>query len=361
MKNLIIFLVMGSALLMSSVVFADTGSWFFDEMDLVSQEVIGTPPRKEVEVKFALDGSSFSTRSLGKAIHQLTKQATKTQLSFGQTVGCRMNVDKKIQTFAFIDDYFDTADHKLVELQSSYRMRKRWKKYQHYLRSQLFFWSKLFPPSRIEIQGKTGYQSQGQEISVFESRFEFRRQSPPFNDDFPLPELTSLSDQFLHQLARTGIYEGYVISPFFALLKHPGFQQKDYATFGHQISLLSQRHRFHVNCPHPLGSGPEPDQVFIITLDEVSCLTRCCHGRKLVTIEIERERNTSTLLDEIKFYESSDHFNHPLARRAFAYTKSLRNAYEGDHKILTDLIEDLLKQWGLHILPVLPKYHRFSC
>ena len=322
---------------------------------------IGTPEREEVEVKLALKQAASHAQDLSAQIKRIV-EAMAGDLSFGSAAGCLVKVDKNIQSFAFVDEYFDTDHRDLLHHNASYRIRKRWQKYQHYLRHKLYFWSRLFPPTRLEIQAKTGYRIlSDHQVSVMESRLEFRPQSPPFNEGWELPDITTISDTELHGIMTRGTFAHYPTRPYASLLKDPNLQKANLKTLSHRITLLSKRNRFHLRCAHPLGSGPNPDQIFIVTLDEVRCLTHCCGPKSLMTIEMERERNASVLLSEFALYEQSGYFTDPIALTGLRYARTLQEAHVKDHQSLITGVKDFLDAHGLTILPPAAKYHRFSC
>lgn len=325
---------------------------------------IGTPPRDEVETKLALHGAgAISAAALSRDLHQLLLQHLKDRgLQFATTAGCTPRVDPDIQSFAFIDEYFDTPGQDLRAHGSAYRLRRRWQNYQHYLRHRLFVWSKLFPPTRVEIQAKVGYQATGsRQLSVAESRLEFRPSSPPFNAGFPLPQLHRLPSTRLHEIMTTGHLGKHPTYPFAALTTHPPLARAPLTTLEHVLTLASRRNRFHISCPHPLGWGPNPEQVFIVTIDEVRCLSGCCAADELLTIELERERNTTTYLDELALYNDSPYLRHPVAKLGLAFAAGLRHAHHQDHYQLTTRLEAFIHAQGWTIAPPMPKYQRFSC
>lgn len=331
--------------------------------------VIGTAPRTEVEMKFALTDHKISAQKLSSdLLAHIT--AMSDEMSFGKTAGCDLEVDRSLQSFAFVDDYFDTSSRDLLHHHASYRLRRRWQKYQHYLRHQLFFWSKLFGATRVEIQSKTGYEVTGdQQLSVVESRLEFRPTASPFNEGFMLPDISKTSSARFHDIVITGQLDGHQIYPYHSLLNHPLLHLSNLNTLAHVTTLVSVRHRFHLSCPHPLGWGPNPDQVFIITIDEVDCVFSCCNRNEndqdedlsLITIEVERERNTTTYLDEFLIYEQSSFFNNPVAQKAFDYLRSIRSAHKHDHQLIAEKIKSYLQSHHLKIQKPKAKYHRFGC
>ena len=128
-----------------------------------------------------------------------------------------------------------------------------------------------------------------------------------------------------------------------------------------KLGLLTKRNRMHFNCKNPFGSGPNPEQLFIITLDRVYCEHGCIDRKNLLEIEIERERNTSTILDQIAGYENTSFFsNAKVAGIAVNFAKKVKYAFDDDHTKISKIVKNYLIQNGLNPLPANYKYARFS-
>ena len=336
--------------------------WFAASLSASSaQAQIGTAPREEVEAKFALDQlDQDAGKELAQDLFHVVGEMLP-QLRFGPSAYCTIKQDRRPVSFAFVDDYLDTPRRDMWHAGASYRLRRRWNPYHHYVRHQLFPWSSLFPPVRVEIQAKTGYKPAGwYQLSVQETRLEFRKESSPFNEGFPLLHLSSPVEEFVH-IARSGWYEGHRIYPY-AMLLRPPVALKPKAELEVVLSLLSLRHRFHLDCRHPLGWGPNPQQIFIITVDQLTCLRGCCQRTDMVEIEIEQERNTSTMLQQFQSYEASALLRgEPAAQKAFDYTHRLRQAYDDDHLTLRRSVHRWLTKNAYQPLAPSAKYRRFLC
>ena len=327
----------------------------------IFSQVIGTPARTEVEAKFALESlSRDASKKFTKDLFYITKKMIP-HLSFGQKAYCTLRQDRRPTSFAFVDDYLDTSDGFFWHNNASYRLRRRWNPYHHYVRHELFPLSSLFPPIRVEIQAKTGYKPAGwHQLSVTETRLEFRKESSPFNEGFPLPSLRDPVEKFL-SMARSGEYEKTTIYPYFMLQQSLDWDPKT-KPVDVVVSLLSKRHRYHLRCKHPLGTGPNPDEIFIITVDQITCLKGCCLRKEMMEVEIERERNTSTTLEAFEDYESSPHLiQNPIAEKAFDYTQKLRQAYKQDHLQLRRGVHGWLLKNDYNPLAPSSKYRRFHC
>ena len=344
--------------------------------------IIGTPTRQEVELKWAIDFDhlDFSLVELTWMLYNYVNQI-KQDLNFGKKAGCSIYLDKTPQTFAFMDDYFDTKNFIIHKNNSSYRTRRRWSSYNRFLSHQFIPWSKLFYPTRIEIQSKTGYRKNSQTnqhlITVDEARFEFTKNASPFNEGFALPAINSIMKKDLYRYTIEGQFDNYPIYPFIALqdylldnhhrtvTKNASYKYHDHQAINrlnNSVSLLSKRYRFHLNCEHPLGTGPNPHQLFIITIDHVVCASSCCNQKQIVEIEVERERNSSTMIDQLISTEKSLLLQQNIiAKQAFGYIQKLKLAYEQDHQLISNTLFSILKKNSIKILPAQSKYSRFVC
>ena len=119
----------------------------------------------------------------------------------------------------------------------------------------------------------------------------------------------------------------------------------------------------HYNCKSAFGSGPNPEQLFIISIDRVYCEHGCAEKESLLEIEIEqRERNTSTLLDRVAGYEDTSFFSGPeVAKIAVNYARTIKDAFltETMQKFQNRVLE-FMKRNRLRPLPANYKYARFT-
>jgi hypothetical protein len=320
-------------------------------------EVSGTPPRTEVESKFAaVIPEGFDDNDFTMTLHKIL-DAYSGKLSFGDKAGCNLTLDGSPKSFAFLDEYYDTDDRKILKSNSAYRLRFRWNRFLSYVRSKLYPFSSQFNPTRTEIQAKVGYERLSEnKMTTTETRFEFRKESEPFVDGVELPPVSWEVENY-RNIAISGQYKNYKIYPYDALEEI--ISPKDNLT--PKLGLLTKRNRMHFNCKSPFGSGPNPEQLFIITLDRVFCEHGCIDRKNLLEIEIERERNTSTTLDQVAGYENTSFFSNPkVADLAVIFAKKVKQAFDDDHTKISDVVKSYLIENGLSPLPANYKYARFS-
>jgi hypothetical protein len=250
----------------------------------------GTAPRLEKEFKYAFS-SSASVKGMAKELERVLQNILKVhQFAFPKLVEEKYYLDPQFQSFVFKDYYFDSPDNVLGEKNISYRLRYRWVNLDRYHRYSLFPWLKSYYPDRCEIQLKENYKFFQDGLSeVEETRFEFRNESPPFNKkrDAPLPPWPKA--KYL-EVAKKGKFKNYRIHPYHRLQRLVG--DKDLDT---RFEVTTIRYRTHLNIKHPWGSGPNPEQAFIITIDKVYFKNSDDSKRgEFLELEIELERNTST-------------------------------------------------------------------
>ena len=341
---------------------------------------IGTPSRSEIELKLALDYNNLNNVSLYELSRELLDYVATLidEFKFAQAAGCRVYLDDSPRSFAFFDDYFDTKDLYLFNNSASYRLRRRWSSYNRYLSYHFIPWSKLFYPTRIEIQAKTGYKKHvlaSSELAVDETRFEFRQSASPFNEGMNLPDTKDLTLNRLYNYVKTGNFNGYMIYPYKSILdymkltnKHNKINKFNFRTKNYDLDLfnsltvLSKRYRFHINCKHSLGSGSNPEHLFIISLDHVVCMSQCCETEQIIEIEIERERNSSTTIDNLFAIKNESRFNkNHVAKIAFDYVSFAKKAYDHDHKLINSGVRSFIESRMIKILPTTNKYERFVC
>ena len=348
---------MKKILLVSSLIGVFAVSTYGRSQQVDYLEVSGTPPREEVESKFAaVIPDNFDDRDFTMALHKILDEYTP-HLSFGEKAGCKLTLDDSPKSFAFLDEYYDTDDRKLLNNNSAYRLRFRWNRFLSYVRSKVYPFSSRFRPTRTEIQAKVGYEKLSEnKLTTTETRFEFRKESEPFVDGVELPPMSWEKENY-RDVAIKGQYKNYKIYPYNALEEIISADDK----LSPKLGLITKRNRMHFNCKNPFGSGPNPEQLFIITLDRVYCEHGCGDRDNLLEIEIERERNTSTVLDQIASYENTGFFsNQKVADLAVTFAKGVKDAFDDDHTKISGVVRNHLIKNGLHPLPANFKYARFS-
>jgi|APSaa5957512535_1039671.scaffolds.fasta_scaffold16491_2 hypothetical protein len=215
------------------------------------------------------------------------------------------------------DIYFDTADSIAFNHAISYRLRHRFKSENQLLQHEIKPKNSIYYPYRGEIQGKVGREELGNGYSrVNEARLEFRLESPPFSLKRPPPPAPWLPRDFVSVL-KSGLYEGKTSSPGQAVAAYLADQGLSGSLqWLPAIALFSKRLRMHLNLKTAYGSGPNPTQAFIVTIDRSDVLGGSAYQEYLssawylgadaprppilgtfLEVEIEFERNVSSRLD----------------------------------------------------------------
>ena len=339
------------------------------------QVVSGTATRTEHEFKLAfwLDTSFPIHRLIDAVKERIDVLIAEQAFQFPQLMQERYVVSKQFQSFLFQDWYLDTPRKDVLTSQSAYRLRYRWATPTRY---DWFQWLPILPwfhPHRCEIQFKRDYQVDDAEgsVTVQETRFEFRNESPPFDikDDAPLPPWPV--KEFV-DYAQIGRYRAFKINAHDEMLKtlkrRHGLKRR--FVLKPLMKVNTVRNRVHLNMKHPWGSGPNLDQVFIVTIDESNAWivdeklksVRAMTGKRYVEIEVEIDRNASTWLrnvaevDPRKISVSGD-----VAEQGIKFTRRAWGAVKADGwelKIaMRDVIEDVLHE---EPLPTDFKYRRLA-
>ena len=257
----------------------------------------------------------------------------------------------------FFDIYFDTKDDTLFNNKALYRLRQRFKNqniFASYLNDPLN--TKSFP-SRMEYQTKINRTHIDAGLSeTEETRFEFRKESTPFNENNLPPNQPWDITTYITYLQR-GKFKQYHLLPSQKLMaylqkKDPNIQK---IALSPSVAVITERERIHLNVPSPWGSGPNPEQAFIISLDTF----RVYDGKKYLQflsqrkpfapkllgtsqeIEIEFERNTSTKLDTL-IQKQTDQYE----KNTFIKNQFLQNQQE-----IQEHITQALKSIKIDIIP----------
>jgi hypothetical protein len=340
--------------------------FIFYSLQAISLEVAGTPPRIEQEFKFAYKISdSIPIKKVIKTIEKSLKtELHKVPFHFSKMLNKNYSFSPLTKTFIFKDYYLDTEDFKLYQNHSDYRLRYRWASFNSYLGFTYLPFLNFFYPNRCEIQYKFGYKSikHVNLVTANEARFEFRNQSKPFLTKQNAPAAPWPYAQYI-QYAKTGNYKkDYRIIPFHILNKHFSNKYRRNIVLNKIIPITTIRYRNHLLLDTPWGSGPNPTQAFIISLDLVTYVKKNGQKFNFIELELEMERNVSTLIDLF--------INPPkeLAKRIFKdnelvdatkVSKQARENFENDQfllaKLLTSKLQSKLK---LRPLPVRSKYGR---
>jgi len=288
-----------------------TSAGFATSTAIKNQVSVGTKARIEREYKHKITGENlkyYTNTELVDAINaQLEKSLSGNSWQAPNYTNTNYYTTNGSKEYVYVDIYFDTADDLLLKQNISYRLRQRFqnlKEYEAYLKDPT---DPDAQPYRIEFQNKLNRQELGDGFStVEESRFEFRVESEPFSVDNPPPSLPWHLGDFIGYLQK-GKYQDYYLEPTNHLLNYlvPKFTNATELKFRPQVVLVTIRNRLHLSIPTNWGSGPNPEQAFIISIDELRVYDAPSnydltigpmlgYGQEL---EIEFERNTSLELD----------------------------------------------------------------
>ena len=284
----------------------------------------GTPPRIEREFKFSLGGAGLLDKSLDdlsegilKALEEKVDQ--RNYWNVYKHLDQNYYTDSLTKDFVFRDIYFDTLDALNFKHSISYRLRNRYKSlkgYKYHLKKP--YWAAQWP-YRLEFQAKLNRKELGNGFStVEESRFEFRKESEPFSEKYlPPPPPWNLNEYIPYFQA--GNYKGLNTFPGQEIYKYLKAKQPKQQKFKFEPSLvlLTERFRQHLNIKTPWGSGPNPEQSYIISLDrsevypakkyleylearnqDIKQVDKPESRGNLLEIEVEFERNISDKLDQ---------------------------------------------------------------
>lgn len=313
----------------------------FQTDELAGTASEGTPARLEREFKLQVDARSTTETLADKdleTLQQTVYEAMDEDLASPEwaaprVVGSRYEITRDPTPLVMRDLYLDTGDSLLFDLAIAYRLRYRFETAQQLRDHEAAGSVRRNFPYRFEVQAKTDRRELGDGFStVNEARFEFRVASSPFSPGNPPPPPPWPPEEYL-PVAQTGRYRDTVTTAGELLarsLRENGLEgdlRLDVA-----LVLISSRTRMHLTLPTSYGSGPNPDQAFIISIDrtdvyegpgyldflELSSYRRTPRPVAIgsfVELEIEFERNTSTRIDEL--IEEEDDPGARLARDAF--------------------------------------------
>jgi hypothetical protein len=288
----------------------------------LDKPAIGTPPRLEREYKFSISvpfakNSSQSLEDLSMSnIVSLTSSALEKAASdhsrwsapkFALEPAYRVATATEANVYR--DIYMDTPDRLCYKHDLSYRLRHRFadiKSYDNYLYNPELprFW-----PYRLEFQAKTHREIQGPGLSsIHEARLEFRQQSKPFDSDrLRPPPPPWLLAEYIPWMA-SGTFRGEVGTPgkHIVAALHELYPDTSTWNFEPVAVVVSERGRAHLQLKTPWGSGPNPDQAFIITIDrtQIYPYEQFSEFEKTAPLESKKStlKNAGTLLEfEIEF------------------------------------------------------------
>ena len=339
---------------------------------LLKVNAFGTAPRIEREFKHSIVGENIdqiSLEDISDNVNEALNKAVedKNRWHASKLVGEDFYADESVADFMFRDIYFDTADHLNYKAAVSYRLRNRFtsmRAYKYHVKRPT--WSRSWP-YRLEFQAKTDRKEVGDGYStVAEARFEVRRQSSPFSEEMLPPPPPWDLDEYIPYF-QSGSYKGMATYPAQEVMKFlvPKYTSKQELEFLPELVLLTDRYRQHLNIKTLWGSGPNPEQSYIISLDktdvyEAEPYLEYLHAKKLgvkginaptlagslMEIEIEFERNVSNKLDQ-EIEKAKAEGDQKLLREL----ESTREAFIADQKEILEVVSEAIAQDGLSLVP----------
>lgn len=340
---------------------------------LMTDEPHGTIGRWEREHKYTFLNLNFEETDpipLAEEIRTALKNKVNDSSfwSINKKLDDNYYVDDEVKDFVFRDVYFDTKDGLNHKHGVSYRYRNRYSSEKSYKYHNKDLSRSAYWPYRLEFQAKTKRRELGGGFSeTLESRFEFRKESLPFSDENIPPAPPWDIDTFIPYF-KTGRYGKYSTYPGKAIMD---FYKE---TIGNDLEmefepvsvLMTDRYRQHLNLKTPWGTGPNPEQSYIITLDRSKIYNADVYldflrARKkgndkypepspdfqIYEIEVEFERNVSDKLDK----EISEAEKNNNIKKVKELTE-VRNAFIEDQSKLMKVISKYFADKGIRVEPI---------
>jgi hypothetical protein len=327
-------------------------------------------PHHEREFKYALDVAWNSTQ-LKQSAEELQKQFAKVLAEPGkwkapQYAKGNYRADSKVSEAAYLDVYLDTPAGDAFKNDVSYRYRNR---FQSRIAHDAYLTEPWVPanwPFRLEYQAKIGRgHSEPGFHEVFEARFEFRKQTPPFGEQHLAPWSPWDLDVFL-PLMQTGTFNNIPTVSGKGIYEYLSQKTgKSSFAFEPRVVVVTERLRQHLNLPTEWGSGPNPEQCNIITLDRTEIydakdyleyMRANKYGEPrfekpksfgiFTEMEVEFERNVSRELDNSLEAAKLEN-NAPEVKRL----ESARDAFVDDLRTLRKEIVDYYATKSIRVYP----------
>lgn len=333
----------------------------FSLVALAASDAKGTPVRIEREFKVGIDmpGASYymtdeALQELQEEIYRaLKKELASPQWKLPDVIETPYSIARTPMMFVARDLYMDTSDELALKHAISYRLRHRFKDSKRLHSHEISPEARRHFPYRCEIQVKVDRNEAGSGFStVREARFEFRVESLPFSEKNPPPPAPWWVKDYL-PVIQSGTFSEVVTTPGKELacyLQSLGYRNDVF--FDVELVVVSTRMRIHMDAKTCYGSGPNPEQAFIISVDRCDVFDGREYmkflGRGWVEtpprpyalatfceVEIEFERNISTVLDElIKSTEAPEHVE-------------VRDAFLADQRYIKKIVIAALSDMGL--------------
>jgi hypothetical protein len=339
---------------------------------LLNKVVVGTDPRKEQEYKFGFSKSNGEKLDLMEVANAaglaLNKYIKSSEWEAPKLTGTDFWLTSATDGAIYRDVYFDSPEGYAEKYGISYRLRHRFSSIEDHDGNFKYPHEPRFWPYRIEYQAKTDREEIGEGFSrVTESRMEFRWQSKPFDQlrNLPPPPPWSLVEYI--PWIQSGFFRGRLTTPgqeFTRELVKVGAlkDQNDYVTVKPAVILVSTRVRHHLNIKTPYGTGPNPEQSFIVTFDHadvypvdhfLKTMELAPKAKKKLSLkpvaeitemEIEFERNVSEGVAKA-LATATD-------KEEILKLKKLQNAFLHDQKQISEVVTRGVREIGIDVKPV---------
>lgn len=325
----------------------------------------GTPARWEREFKLRLEVPDVGPylvddglSALLSRIHDGLRASLRSEdWAAPRAVGNPYRVDRDPLDMVARDIYLDTEGGDLARHAISYRLRNRFMSVAGMDRHERNPAGRRGWPYRSEIQTKVDRQELGDGRSrTLETRFEFRVESKPFSPDNPPPPPPWYPHEYVPYL-QTGRFDRYVINASADLARFlRGLGYAGRMRLRPELVIVTTRMRSHLDIRTDYGSGPNPEQAWIVTLDRSDVFpgapymeflarswyedgVRPAAAGTFIEVEIEFERNVSTRLDEVIEKGGED------ARAC----EAIRDAFLSDQERIRRVVETSLAPVGIRL------------
>lgn len=238
----------------------------------------------------------------------------------------------------FEDTYMDDASGSLAKSGISHRYRYRWNSFD----DAENYAAKGIIPQRLEIQTKA--YGTGASVADAEGYKKALKNRYEIKNDFRLNPVTEYllrrenQDMLLRWFGNPLL--GNRLSPVTLAMdaaRGRGLANFRYSDLRPSVRLVVKRTRFHINKATPFGYGDNPDNVFLITIDEASVYLPGAPDKAVGTfseIEIDFERNTF-----FKLFDS-------VYKAGNADNRAVLASFETDQKTVKGLISEKLTELG---------------
>jgi hypothetical protein len=311
------------AILLSASPDSNDVPFLIDELQVGSP--LGTPARAEREFKLTLElpagladlNDEWLREAQATISRALIDDVAARSWSAPGLSSNPYEVDREPTQIVMRDFYLDSGDTVLLDNAIALRLRYRFDNANRLEGHEAAPTVRRNFPFRAEVQAKVDREDLGDGFSTAnEARLEFRVEAPPFSEGRLPPASPWPLDEVL-PIALTGLFDNSPTTPGALLAR----ALDDIGLSGEvalEVALVavSSRTRLHMNMKTEYGSGPNPEQAFILSLDRTDVydgsayvdyleaarlgnIPRLRPAGTFYEMEIEFERNVSTRLDEV--------------------------------------------------------------